>query len=347
MRIGVVTASYPRFAGDWAGNFVGEHVAALRAAGHDVDVIGAHRIASELFYRGGAPDELGDPRAWPAGAAFTARLAAYVAAHARRWDLIVAHWLAPSALAALAAPRVPLLAIAHGGDIHLLRRARLLRPVLHALRLRRARLAFVSAELLDIARAHGFRSDALVQPMGVPLARFATIPRAPTDPPRVAVVARLVPLKGVDVAIRALAHVRAPIDLAIAGDGPARGELEQLAAGRARFLGAVDETARDRLLATASAVVVPSRVVAGGRSEGLPLVALEALAAGVPLVASAVGGLPTLASVAALVPPDDPHALAAAIDRVLAAPPPAPALREAVSGLGWADVSARLLAHVA
>jgi len=347
MRIGVVTTSYPRFAGDWAGNFVGEHVAALRAAGHEVDVIGAHRITSSLFYKGGAPDELAHPRAWPAAAAFTARLAAYVAARGRRWDLIVAHWLAPSALAALAGPRVPLLAIAHGGDIHTLRRARLLRPVLHALRVRRARLAFVSAELLDIARAHGWTGDAIVQPMGVPLARFAGIARAPADPPRVAVVARLVPLKGVDVAIRALAHVRAPIELAIAGDGPARGELERLAAGRATFLGAVDESARDRLLGQASAVLVPSRVVAGGRSEGLPLVALEALAAGVPVVASAVGGLPSLAPAAALVPPDDPRALAAAIDRVIAAPPPARTLRAAVSALGWADVSARLLAHVA
>jgi glycosyltransferase involved in cell wall biosynthesis len=347
MRIGVITTSYPRFAGDWAGNFVGEHVAALRAAGHDADVIGAHTIASSLFYRGGAPDELVHARAWPAAAAFTARLIAAVAARAGAWDLVVAHWLVPSALAALAAPRVPVLAIAHGGDIHTLRRTHLLRPLLRLLELRGARLAFVTAELLAIARAHGFTGDALVQPMGVPLARFANLPRAPRTPPRVAIVARLVPLKGIDIAIRALAHVRAPIELAIAGDGPARADLERLAAGRATFLGAVDETARDRLLAESAAVVVPSRVVAGGRSEGLPLVALEALAAGVPLVASAVGGLPSLAPAAALVPPDDPHALASAIDRVLAAPPPAHELRAAVAALGWPDVSARLLAHVA
>jgi glycosyltransferase involved in cell wall biosynthesis len=348
VKIGVVTTSYPRFAGDWAGNFVGEHVAALRAAGHDVDVIGAHTIASSLFYRGGAPDELAHPRAWPAAAAFTARLTAAVAARAHSWDLIVAHWLAPSALAALAAPRhLPMLAIAHGGDIHTLRRTHLLRPLLRVLELRGARLAFVSAELLALARAHGFTGDAIVQPMGVALARFANLRRAPRTPPRLAIVARLVPLKGVDVAIRALAHVRAPIELAIAGDGPARGELESLAAGRATFLGAVDETARDRLLAEAAAVVVPSRVVAGGRSEGLPLVALEALAAGVPLVASAVGGLPSLAPAVALVPPDDPRALAAAIDRVLASPPPIHHLRAAVAELGWPDVSARLLAHVA
>ena len=352
MRIGVVTTSYPRFAGDWAGNFVGEHVAAMRAIGHAVDVVAAGdgdgRIPSRLFYRAGAPDELSRARAWPAAAAFTARLALRVATG--RWDLIVAHWLAPSALAALPA-RTPLLAIAHGGDVHTLRRLHLLAPALYALRARGARLAFVSAELLALARAAApglgrwLDRAAIVQAMGVPLARFASLDRAPADPPQLAIVARLVPLKGVDVAIRALEHVRAPVRLVVAGDGPARGELERLAAGRACFLGAVDERRRDHLLRECSAVIVPSRVVAGGRSEGMPLVALEALAAGVPLVATAVGGLPSLAPAALLVPPEDPHALAAAIDRVLAAPPAPHALRAAVAAMGWPEVASRLLAH--
>ena len=51
----------------------------------------------------------------------------------------------------------------------------------------------------------------------------------------------------------------------------------------------------------------------GGRTEGTPMIALEALAAGVPVVASAVGGLRELAQIQ-LVPPDDPHALAMAIN---------------------------------
>jgi glycosyltransferase involved in cell wall biosynthesis len=362
VKIGVVTTSYPRTVGDAAGSFVAAHVAALRARGHDVDVIAAGeagsglrasdfgqiRIPSSLFYDGGAPDRLdrGRARDLIEAARFTARITAAVARRARAWDLVVAHWLAPSAIAALPT-RAPLLAIAHGGDIHALRRTRLLRPTLALLRARRARLAFASAELLAIARAHAgawLDDAAIVQPMGVDVARFTALDRAPTAPPTVAVLARLVPVKGVDVALAALEHVRAPVRLVVAGDGPERAALAR-AAPRAHFLGAVDATCRDQLLRAASVVVVPSRVLRGGRSEGTPLVALEALAAGVPVVATAVGGLVAFRDHALLVPPDDPPALAAAIDRVLAVPPPADRLRAAVAHLDWREVDARLLAH--
>ncbi len=346
MRIGVVTTSYPRFAGDPAGSFVAGHVDALRALGHDVDVIaagdGPGRIASPLFYGAGAPDEL--ERGARGALAFTARLAWAVARRASAWDRIVAHWLAPSALAALPA-RGPLLAIAHGGDIHTLRRTHLLAPALYALRARRARLVFVSDELLALALAAAPRlarwlaDAAIVQPMGLPLARFARIARAPT--PTALVVARLVSIKGVDVAIRAARELDG--ELVIAGEGPERAALEAL--GGARFVGAVDPAERDRLLATAACVVVPSRVLANGRTEGTPMIALEALAAGVPVVASAVGGLRSLPGVQ-LVPPDDPHALAAAIRQTLASPPPPAQLRAAIADLDWPIVARRLLAQL-
>lgn len=369
MTVGVVATSYPRFTGDPAGNFVGEHVRALRALGHTVEVIAAGdavdadavRVpAGGLFYTGGAPDLLErSPARLVSAARFSARFARAVAQHAAAWDTIVAHWLVPSALAcALAAPRTPLLAIAHGGDVHTLRRLRLLAPVLHLLRTRGAELVFVSEELRAIAVAAAPRlapwlAHARVQPMGVDTARFAAIPRAPTTPPTLVIAARLVPVKGVDVAIAALAHVRQRVRLVIAGDGPERAALERAAQrtglasvdGRARstvtFVGAIDTHARDRLFAQASSVLVPSRVV-GTRSEGTPLVALEALAAGVPVIASAVGGLRELAGVVR-VPPDQPRALAAAIDRVLAAPASATELRAAVAPLDWRRVAVTLV----
>jgi len=237
----------------------------------------------------------------------------------------------PSALAALAT-RGPLLAIAHGGDVHTLRRTHLLGPVLRALQLRGAKLAFVSEELRELCRP--WSDGAIVQPMGIDVAHFARLGRAPTSPPTVAFIGRLVPVKGHDVLVRALDHVRTPVRVVIAGDGPERASI---ADPRATFLGEIDAARRDVLLRQASVVVIPSRVLPNGRSEGVPLVALEALAAGVPVVASTVGGLKDLPVV--LVPPDDPRALAAAIDRVLASPPG----RADVSSLDWSRVAARLL----
>ena len=338
LRIGVITTSYPRHVGDAAGSFGGAHVRALRELGHDIEVVaagppttdGVHRVPGELFYGGGAPDALErlGLRAAPAAAAFTARLAAAVArraygsaVRARGWDACIAHWLAPSALAALAGvpPRVPLLAIAHGGDVPTLRRARLLAPVLHALRLRGAKLAVVSEELRELCRAsvrntatRRWLDDAIVQPMGIDVAHFAGLGRVPTRPPAVAFIGRSVPVKGVDVLVAAMPHVRQPARLVIASE--------------------IMADQRDAILREASVIVIPSRVLPNGRSEGTPLVALEALAAGVPVVASAVGGLVDLP--VTLVPPEDPGALAAAIERVLAAPPP----RVDMSAYDWRTV---------
>ena len=332
MKIGVVTTSYPRRPGDAAGSFVAAHVDAMRALGHEVDVLAAHHLGSRLFDGAGAPEELEQRGGYLEALRFTARLTREVVRRARAWDVVVAHWLVPCGVAAVAA-RKPLVAIAHGGDVHTLRRLHLLRPALALIG--DARIAFVSDELRALAAA----PDALVQPMGIDVTRFARIPRTPTSPPTILVVARLVPIKGVDVAIAALDHLRTPAQLVIAGDGPERARLERPGV---TFVGAVDADERDRLLARASVVVVPSRVLPNGRNEGMPMIALEALAAGVPVVASAVGGLASLAA-ATRVRPDDPPALADAIDQVLAAPPPAASLRESTLHLDWPRVAARLL----
>ena len=365
MRLGVVTTSYPRDAGDHAGHFVAAHVRELRALGHDVEVIagggtaerapGLHRLASPLLAAGGAPDQLerAPLRALAAAASLSVRLAATVAVRGRRWDRVIAHWLVPSAIAALPLS-APLTAIAHGGDVHTLRRLGLLAPVLHALHLRGADLVFVSEELRALALAAapglaGWLGEALIQPMGVDLARFAALARTPATPPEILVVARLVPVKGVDIALAALAHVATGARLVIAGDGPERAHLEALArplGERVTFLGALPTRAIDALLTRASVVVVPSRVLPSGRTEGTPLIAVEALAAGVPVVASAVGGLTALAPAAALVPPADPVALARAITAILSHPPAPAPLRAAISHLAWGSVARRLVRNL-
>jgi len=102
------------------------------------------------------------------------------------------------------------------------------------------------------------------------------------------------------------------------------------------------QTERDELLRTAAVVVVPSRIMPNGRTEGTPAIALEALAAGVPVIASSVCGLRDLPGVRP-VPPEDPGELGRAIDQLLANPPSAESLRAAVANFDWREVAPRLI----
>lgn len=147
--------------------------------------------------------------------------------------------------------------------------------------------------------------------------------------PIVLAVGRLHRQKRFDVLIRAAAQwaQREPMPLlVIAGDGPLRRELTRAAAAGpadVRFLGAREDV--PALLAAADVAVISSDW------EAQPLVAQEALAAGVPLVATGVGGLPGLVGDAALlVPPGRPPELAAAVGRLL----DEPTLRERLTVAG-------------
>jgi glycosyltransferase involved in cell wall biosynthesis len=139
------------------------------------------------------------------------------------------------------------------------------------------------------------------------------------DRPLVLAVGRLVPVKNHELAIRALSEVP-DATLAIVGEGLLLDDLRRSAvdagvADRVVFAG-LRPDARE-LIGAADVVVLPSR------AEGLPLVALEAFAAGTPLVATAVRGVQELVGddAALLVPPGDPDTLAAGLRLVLADPP--------------------------
>lgn len=146
----------------------------------------------------------------------------------------------------------------------------------------------------------------------------------PTAPPTVVAVGRLEPVKGFDLLLRAFATVRRAVPdarLCIVGDGGLAGELAAQARGlgldgAVELPGRLDrEGVRDRLR-RASAFVLSSH------SEGMPLALLEAMACGVPPVATRVGGVPEAVADGAglLVPPGDAGALAAALVRVLRDP---------------------------
>jgi glycosyltransferase involved in cell wall biosynthesis len=120
------------------------------------------------------------------------------------------------------------------------------------------------------------------------------------------VASRLAVEKGVEVAVEACA--RAGLPLVVAGDGPRQAEVQSRAGADVRFAGQVTAEEVARLREGAALAVVPSR-----SAEVMPLAAVEAMAAGVPVVASAVGGIPELVGdEGALVPAGDPIELAAA-----------------------------------
>jgi glycosyltransferase involved in cell wall biosynthesis len=169
----------------------------------------------------------------------------------------------------------------------------------------------------------------------VPMARIVVIPNAVEPPPAATpdarlradiagddgtplalTVARLDAQKGIAHLVDAAAMVP-DVVFAIAGDGPDRAALESRAAqlgvsSRVRFLGHRRDV--PALLAVADLFVLPSLY------EGFPLSVLEAMAAGVPVVATAVGGTDELVSsdTGTLVAPADPRALADGIRTVLA-----------------------------
>jgi glycosyltransferase involved in cell wall biosynthesis len=359
VRIGVVTTSYPRTPDDPAGAFVRESTQWLAARGHEVEVIAAGpgmladgavrvrriRAGASLFYREGAPDRL-ERQPWRAASAapFTAALAAEVAR--ARWDAVVSHWLIPCGAVA-AATRLPHVAIAHSGDVALALRLGLARPLARVLA--GARVTFVAEHLRGaFCRAAGRALDAAVCPMGVtppaPMDRAEARRRLGLDGrPVVAFLGRLVPIKGIDVLCRATAGLGAW--LAVGGHGPLRPEGPHV-----RRLGEVRGRDRDALFAAADVLAVPSRTLANGRGEGAPQVVLEALAAGVPLVASDVPGVRELAGeTAVLVPPGDAAALAIALRAALA--PPGNAARVAAgrrraASYDWDRVGHRLFASI-
>jgi glycosyltransferase involved in cell wall biosynthesis len=143
-------------------------------------------------------------------------------------------------------------------------------------------------------------------------------------------VASLQEYKGHAVLLRALASDPQldQVRLELVGGGELRPELERLAAelgiaDRVTFAGTCDEEAVRARLQAADLFVLASIVAADGQMEGVPVALMEALACGVPTVATRLSGIPELVVdgwTGLLAPPGDPAALAEAIARTLADP---------------------------
>jgi len=184
-----------------------------------------------------------------------------------------------------------------------------------------ARVLAVSPSVADGLAACGIpRSKIVVVPNGIDLGSFAAASQDRAAARQnfglsenafvVVTAARLSREKGIDTLLAA-ATQRGGMTFLIAGDGPEQAALAKCAPANVRFLGRLDDIRP--LLAAADVCVIPSR------REGQGLTALEAMAAGVPLIASRVGGLADMlvdSETALLVPPSDPDALAAALSRL-------------------------------
>lgn len=240
-----------------------------------------------------------------------------------RADVICSHWLVPSGLIGSIASRIlgkPHVAIEHSGALHLLAESWLGRGIARFISDGSDRVVVVSSELKrklnKMSPGVGVKTEVI--PMGclaisgkgvppcAPLlheastgvtrgAHGATALQAHTDSTRtVLFVGRLIEIKGVDLLLAAMKGMK-DVQLIVAGDGELRRDLEARArelSVAARFVGKVGAPEREALLSSCDVVVIPSRVLAGGRSEGTPVICLEAMAAGRVVVAARTGGLP-------------------------------------------------------
>lgn len=180
-----------------------------------------------------------------------------------------------------------------------------------------------------------------IVPNVVDLARFTQrrSEQARACVPHLMVARNLEPIYGIPVALEAFALILTEFPqarLSIAGSGPLASQLEDMAnrlgvRGHVHFTGRLDRDEMAALFATADVMLNPSRV------DNTPNSVLEALASGVPVVSTAVGGVPHLVQdgrSALLVPRDDSVAMAAAAMRLLRSPE----LREQMIATGLSDV---------
>jgi colanic acid/amylovoran biosynthesis glycosyltransferase len=172
---------------------------------------------------------------------------------------------------------------------------------------------------------------------GVDLRAFA-VPRQPATPPLVLGVGRLVEKKGFRYLIDAVAGLvrdGKALDLAIVGDGEDRKQLEahlaSVACPRIRMLGARTQDQVRQLMGQATLMALPCVVGEDGNRDALPTVLLEAMAAGVPVISTPVGGVEEIVDdgrAGVLVPEHDVPALQRAIVDLLDQPAKARELGE-------------------
>ena len=240
--------------------------------------------------------------------------------------------------------RVPVVVNYRGGEAEsFLQRSR--RTVAASMR-QAARLVVPSGFLREVFSRHGLPAE--VVPNIIDVRRFC--PGAPLQAPQIVVARNLEPIYDNGTALRAFAQVRAEhgdARLLLAGTGPEEAMLRALAASlgvadAVEFAGRLERDAMAARLRESAVALNPSRV------DNMPNSVLEAMASGVPVVSTNVGGVPYVVEhgrTALLVPAGDAAAMARAILQLLDGGPLATRLREQaladVQAYTWARVGPR------
>ena len=281
------------------------------------------------------------------GPLYVASLAPVVARYRGKLDVVLGAWAYPDGFAAVVLARllgVPCVVKVHGSDINLIAKLPGPRRMTTWALPRASRIVAVSRPLVDVVVALGVaRERVAVVLNGVDGDLFQVRDRAaarqklglPADEKIALYVGNLKPEKGILELAAAWRDVGNAL-LVVVGDGPLRAEVEAAVGplgATVRMVGAQPLAAIPTWMAACDLLALPSR------NEGTPNVVLEAFASGRRVVGSRVGGVPDLITspvLGALVPSENPAALADALNRELAATYDPHAVAELGARGGWA-----------
>jgi phosphatidyl-myo-inositol alpha-mannosyltransferase len=190
-----------------------------------------------------------------------------------------------------------------------------LRPALRSLMMRLTFRVAVSESARETAAGNWSGAEYQVLWNGIEIDRIASAAPARSERPAVLFIGRHEPRKGLEVLLDAWAGIDRDARLHVVGVGPQTDELKRRAVGDVEWFGTLTDAPRNALLRGATAFCAPSL-----RGESFGVVLLEAMAAGAPIVASAIEGYQNVARAgqdALLVPPGDVDALRDALRALL------------------------------